>query len=321
MPWDEISRFVNTLRKYVVVGSQSEAMEFPQQQTVADRQLPEGFALHGSTLAQNYFPLHFFDDLNPSTKKRMEERPDYEVVVPKYTNKLEGKRVLVIGGTSGIGFYVAEAWGPNTMPLPLLPSSRQEKIDKTIQRLPASYPDAKDHVSGHPGDLASPDVEGSLKALFEFATKDGKLDHVINTAGHRFGLVKIGDVTAEDIQKHSKVRFVEALLMAKLAPQYMHQTNQSSITSTGGVNSTKPGPGWSVMVGWGSGKEGMARGLAVDLKSIRVSCISPGAIETELWDSFGGWRQKNSRLLISISRRLCWGLLGSLRTWQKHICT
>lgn len=30
MPWDEISRFVNTLRKYIFVGSRSEAMEFPQ---------------------------------------------------------------------------------------------------------------------------------------------------------------------------------------------------------------------------------------------------------------------------------------------------
>jgi hypothetical protein len=79
MPSDEISRFINTLRKYVVVGSQSEATEFPQQQTVAGRQFPEDFVLCGLTLAQNYFPLHFFDDPNPRTKKRMEERPDYVV--------------------------------------------------------------------------------------------------------------------------------------------------------------------------------------------------------------------------------------------------
>jgi hypothetical protein len=79
MPWDKISRFVNALRQYVVVESQSIAMEFPQQQTVAGRQLPEDFGLRGSTLAQNYFPLKFFDDLNPSTKERMEERPEYVV--------------------------------------------------------------------------------------------------------------------------------------------------------------------------------------------------------------------------------------------------
>jgi NAD(P)-dependent dehydrogenase (short-subunit alcohol dehydrogenase family) len=147
-------------------------------------------------------------------------------------------------------------------------------------------------------------VEGSLKALFEFATKDGKLDHVADTAGYRFGLVKIGDVTAEDIQKYGKVRFVGALLMAKLAPQYMHRTNQSSITPIGGVNSTKPGPGWSVMAGWGSGKEGMARGLAMDLKPIRVNYVSPRAIETELWGSFGGGDKKQQIVDLYKSKTL-----------------
>ena len=77
MPWDNISRFVNTLRKYVVVESQSEAMGFPQQQTIAGQQLPEDFDLRGSSLAEGYFPSGFFNVLNPSTKDRMKEQPGY----------------------------------------------------------------------------------------------------------------------------------------------------------------------------------------------------------------------------------------------------
>ena len=220
----------------------------------------------------------------------------------KYSNKLQGKRVLVIGGTSGIGFSVAEAcveFGA----IVTVASSRQEKIDKTIERLTTSYPDARERISGHPCDLAGAAVEGNLKTLFDFAAKHGKLDHVVNTAGDSFGLVKLGDVTPADIQKQGEVRFTGSLLMAKLAPQYMHQTNLSSITLTGGVNSTKPGPGWSVTVGWGSAKEALARGLAVDLKPIRVNCVVPGAIETELWDSFGvgGRRQQIKDLYKSKS--------------------
>lgn len=212
-------------------------------------------------------------------------------MAPKYANKLQNKHVLVIGGTSGIGFCVAEAcleFGA----IVTVASSRQENIDKTLKRLATSYPEAKDRISGHPCNLAGPDVETNLKTLFEFATKDGKLDHVVNTAGDAFGLVGIADITPADIQKHGQVRFVGTLLMAKLAPEYMHQTKYSSITSTGGVNSSKPGAGWSAMAGWGSAKEGMARGLAVDLKPIRVNCVSPGAIETELWDAFGLGGQK-----------------------------
>ena len=77
MPWDNISRFVNTLRKYVVVESQFEAMGFPQQRTIAGQQLPEDFDLRGSSLAEGYFPSEFFNVLNPSTKDRMKERPNY----------------------------------------------------------------------------------------------------------------------------------------------------------------------------------------------------------------------------------------------------
>jgi len=95
MPWDRISQFVNTLRKYIVVKFQSKAMEFPQQQTVAGRQLPEDFHLRGSTLAQDYFPLGFFEDLNPSIKKRMEERSDYVVYRAKRIWYLTYKLALV----------------------------------------------------------------------------------------------------------------------------------------------------------------------------------------------------------------------------------
>lgn len=204
---------------------------------------------------------------------------------PKYSNKLVGKRVLVLGGTSGIGFCVAEAcveFGA----IVTVASSQQAKVDKTIERLTTSYPEAKDRVFGHTCDLASPDVEANLIKLFEFATKEGKLDHVVNTAGDILGIIPLKDITAENVHKLGTVRYIGMLLMAKLAPAYMHQTSESSITSTGGVNSAKPSPGWSALAGWGAAKEGMARGLAVDLKPIRVNCVAPGAIHTELWDSF-----------------------------------
>ena len=57
--------------------------------------------------------------------------------------------------------------------------------------------------------------------MFEFATKDGKLDHVVNTAGDSLGLVDIKDVTAENIYKMATVRYTGMLLMTKLAPDYM----------------------------------------------------------------------------------------------------
>ena len=95
MPWDKICRFVNRLREYVEVELQSEAIEFPRQRTIAGRQLPEDFHLRGSIFAQGYFPSRFFDDLNPSTKERMEERPDNVVY--------RAKRIWYLAKVSLIG--------------------------------------------------------------------------------------------------------------------------------------------------------------------------------------------------------------------------
>ena len=202
-----------------------------------------------------------------------------------------------------MGFCVAEAcveFGA----IVTVASSRQESIDKTIERLTTSYPEARDRISGYPCDLAAEDAEGNLKALFGFTTESGKLDHVVNTAGDHFKLITLNDITAADVHKLSQVRFIGMLLTAKLAPHYMHQTNQSSITSTSGVGGVKPAPNWSSVAGWGSAKEGMARGLAVDLKPIRVNIVSPGAIETEILDSFGGEAEKQQIIGFFKSRTL-----------------
>lgn len=201
----------------------------------------------------------------------------------KYSKKLVGKRVVVIGGTSGIGFCVAEAcveFGA----IVTVASSRQEKIDKTIDRLVASYPSAKERISGHVIDLSSPDIEDALHTLFKAASTNGKIDHVVHTASDSSESLKITQTDSETIRKYGEVRDVSVVYVAKVAPQYMHLSASSSITITGGVTGRKPVPGWSVVAGWQAAKEGLARALAVELRPIRVNLVSPGVIDTELFD-------------------------------------
>ena len=84
------------------------------------------------------------------------------------------------------------------------------------------------------------------------------------------------------------VRLFSSIFLAKLAPAYMTVSSRSSITFTSGVNAAKPMAGWSVAAAGGGAREGLTRGLAVDLKPIRVNGVSPGAILTELFDTFAG---------------------------------
>jgi NAD(P)-dependent dehydrogenase (short-subunit alcohol dehydrogenase family) len=56
-----------------------------------------------------------------------------------------------------------------------------------------------------------------------------------------------------------------------------------SITCTTGVSAAKSGPGWSLTAGVTAGIAGAARGLALDLAPLRVNCIAPGLVKTEMW--------------------------------------
>ena len=81
---------------------------------------------------------------------------------------LSGKHVVIIGGTSGIGFAVAEGAARDGARLTIA-SSRQATIDAALKRLPAA--------EGHRVDVKD---EAGLGAFF---AKLGSLDHLVFTAG------------------------------------------------------------------------------------------------------------------------------------------
>ncbi|KAF4465712.1 dehyrdogenase reductase domain-containing [Fusarium albosuccineum] len=191
-----------------------------------------------------------------------------------YINKLKDQRVLVVGGSTGIGFAVTEAALEHGADV-IISSSNQTKIENAVRKLEkhieaAQLPPRK--VSGKACDLTNPDtLEQSVKSLLEFAAQDGKLDHVVFTAGDFLTLPSIDSVTLEDIAK---------------VGMYIHQSSRSSLTFTTSTTHWRPRKGWSVLNGATGGIEAMARGLAIDLKPLRVNTVRSGFVRTELFDGF-----------------------------------
>ena len=116
-------------------------------------------------------------------------------------------------------------------------------------------------------------LEVHLEALLKKVTGNGehKLDHIVHCAGDSLKLPQLHEITPENALRGFHVRWLAAALIGKLlgTGQYMHVAPSSSFTLTGGTNTVKPMPGWSVGASWGGASEGLMRGLAVDLKPIR----------------------------------------------------
>ncbi|KAL8707951.1 MAG: hypothetical protein Q9220_007094 [cf. Caloplaca sp. 1 TL-2023] len=204
----------------------------------------------------------------------------------KYTSNLKGKRILIIGGTSGIGFCVAEAaleYGAWVC----IASSKQTKVNQKVAQLKATYPDSAYKVKGLTCDLSQPQyLEKRIESLLNNAAYASRLDHIVFTAGDALKIVPITETSVDAILACGNVRFLAPMILAKYAPTYMSPGPASSMTLTGGTISQRPIKGWSVTAAWGAGIEGMTRGLAVDLAPIRVNMICPGAVKTELFEGF-----------------------------------
>lgn len=224
----------------------------------------------------------------------------------KYSNKLADARVLVIGGSSGIGYCVAEAsleFGASV----IISSSQQSRIDSSIDQLLKTYPSAKGRIAGYTCDLSSPSVEANIEKLFE-QCGGPKFDHIVHTAGDALATLKLEDATLESIQKAAMVRFNSPLLLAKHAPKFLNPGPASSITLTTGSVSRKPNKDWSVVASYATGLHGMMRNLALDLAPVRVNLISPGAVVTPMWD--GMPREKAESFMEHIKGKCTTGEVG-----------
>lgn len=182
---------------------------------------------------------------------------------------LTGKRVVLLGASSGIGFETARMVADEGAQVVIV-SSNLSKIQNALKSLP---PDAE----GFAVDLS---VEQNIKDFFSHI---GRFDHLVFSAGENLSLNKIESTDITEAQELFTIRFWAVVASIKYGASLINPGGSISLTS--GTASTRPGSGWGIASSICGAMEGFVRAMAVELSPIRVNCVMPGVIKTPLWDN------------------------------------
>jgi NAD(P)-dependent dehydrogenase (short-subunit alcohol dehydrogenase family) len=168
---------------------------------------------------------------------------------------LDGQRVAVLGGSSGIGLATAQA-------------ARDAGAEVTIvSRKPQPQPG----IATHAADLADPEaVAETFRVL-------GEIDHLVYTAGEPLELMTLADFDRDRARTFFGLRYFSVLDAVKAADV------TTSITLTTGIAKDRPGPGWAVAASVCGAVEALTKALAVELAPVRVNAVSPGVVRSPLW--------------------------------------
>ncbi|KAJ3541934.1 hypothetical protein NM688_g6027 [Phlebia brevispora] len=183
---------------------------------------------------------------------------------------LQGKKVVVIGGSSGIGYSVAKGALLSLAEHVLIASPTPAKIEAAVARLQTDpelqkvQSDLRNRVAGAVLDL------GDTDAVRTFFEKLGDIDHLVITGGN---VATQFAFRGEDLGKHR------------------------------GIGLYKPHSNLTLVLGTIGAIDALTRALAVELAPVRVNIVSPGCvIGTDVWKNISDEAQ--DKLLSPLLKKI-----------------
>lgn len=175
----------------------------------------------------------------------------------------DGDRVVVIGGSSGIGRATAarviEADGEV-----VIASRGAEKRRETVEAL-------GDRATGLEVDLADGD---DVEAFFDDV---GTFDHLVLTAAHipNGGFL---ESDADDVRRAFEVKGLGYFRAAKAAADYIR--SDGSITMISAISAVEPSSDYFALGMANAAIETLMRSVAVEMGTVRANAISPSTVDT-----------------------------------------
>jgi NAD(P)-dependent dehydrogenase (short-subunit alcohol dehydrogenase family) len=180
---------------------------------------------------------------------------------------LAGKKVVVVGGKTGIGLGIARA--ARAAGAWVIVASRQS-------------PSLMDHPELADFEQVTLDItdEAAVREAFD---RIGPFDHLAVTSGPGFGTW--GTFMSEDmrgVRSYMEAKFMGSWACARYAAPHLRPGG--SITFLTGGTAGRPKVGLAAVVAAFAAVESLSGSLALEMAPIRVNTIRPGYIETDLWN-------------------------------------
>jgi NAD(P)-dependent dehydrogenase (short-subunit alcohol dehydrogenase family) len=190
--------------------------------------------------------------------------------------RLSGKKALITGGTTGIGFAIAKRFLEEGAQVAIAGQS-QERLHAAVSQLGHG-------VVGIQADVSHVDSVGTM--MEQVRNDFGSLDVLVANAG----ITKPLPASAVDeahINEQFDINFKGVFFTVQKALSILH--NPASVVLTTSCLDEMGMPGMSIYAASKAAVRSLARSLSAELveQGIRVNAVSPGPIETPIYSKLG----------------------------------
>ncbi|MGL4608199.1 MAG: SDR family oxidoreductase [Trueperaceae bacterium] len=190
----------------------------------------------------------------------------------EFQQRLQGKEVVVIGASSGIGLAVTRASA--ALGATVYMGSR------SLQKLKEAQATVSGLTEIHAVDMLE---ETSVAAFFE---KVGDFDHLVVTAvADEVKLRSSFQAMSTEIAQRSLEKFWGSFFTARAAAPLIREGGSIIFTSSIAAFAPPANGGYAVMNAASAAVASFGRSLAAELKPIRVNVVAPGSVNTGVWGS------------------------------------
>lgn len=190
---------------------------------------------------------------------------------------LKGRKTLITGGTSGIGYAIASAFLRSGASV-IITGRTEQRLENSVKKLAEENPSAKDRISFV---VMNNKEVGSFKTLFDNHPILKETDILVNNAGVLGGDISVA--TEEDYDSILDTNLKGTFFLSQLVARNMKERGiKGNILNIASSSSLRPATSAYTISKWGI--RGLTLGLAKVLApyGITVNGLAPGPTATPM---------------------------------------